>query len=156
MSLLRWLLRPELLVADAVLIGGIAGLGAGLLGVLSDPVAGSLRLLGALASGYGTLWILLYAGLSGRREPEARWSITRAIMWFANAALLLPIFLTLTAPTFGGGWGEPSPAILGLSGSVALATVAYVGIVVGWIWIRLIYRGDPEPEANDRFWWSRA
>jgi hypothetical protein len=113
MSLLRWLLRPELLVAEAALIGGIAGLGAGLLGALSDPVAGSLRLLGALATGYGTLWILLYAGLSGRREPEGPWATTRAIMWFANAALLLPVFIKLTAPTFfDPGWGGSPPNVL--------------------------------------------
>ena len=41
---------------------------------------------------------------------------------------------------------------------VALAIVAlgYAGLIVGWVWIRRIARGDPEPEANDRHWLSRS
>jgi hypothetical protein len=47
------------------------------------------------------------------------------------------------------------PSVAGLPARIIIAAVACSGIVVGWIWIRRIARGEPEPESNDRFWRSR-
>jgi hypothetical protein len=160
-SRLRWFLRRDLLIADAALVGGIAVAGIGIIGRVVggvDPsAAGSLRILGAFAIGYGVVWILMYAALSSETAGSERWATTRAMMRIADVALLLPVFFALAAPQpFGGPIQEATPGPIGVPWGVAVVAIGFVGIVTGWIWIRRIARGEPEPEANDRFWWSRT
>lgn len=161
MKRLRWFLRRDLLVADAALVGGIAAASIGLIGGIvvgeGAPAAGSLRILGVFATGYGVVWILLYAALSSETAQSERWTTTRAMMRVADLAVVFPIFVALSAPTFfGGGMHEATVGPLGVPWGVVVAAIGYVGAVTGWIWIRGIARGEPEPEANDRFWWSRT
>jgi hypothetical protein len=49
----------------------------------------------------------------------------------------------------------PVPSVAGVPATLIIAAVACSGIGLGWIWIRRIARGAPEPESNDRFWRSR-
>ena len=161
MRRLRWFLRRDLLVADAALVGGIVAASIGLIGriVLGEdaPAAGSLRILGVFATGYGVVWILLYAGLSSETAQSERWTTTRAMMRVADLAVVFPVFVALAAPQpFGGPVHEAMAGPLGVPWGMVVVAIGYVGAVTGWIWIRLIARGEPEPEANDRFWWSRA
>jgi hypothetical protein len=93
----------------------------------------------------------------GRRfRPTRGWLITRTIMGISDVALLLAIWLMVSAWTGAdAGFSVLVPSVAGLPARIIIAAVACSGIVVGWIWIRRIARGEPEPESNDRFWRSR-
>ena len=84
--------------------------------------------------------------------------ITRSIMRFADIALAYAVSLPLIAPSFGGGMSEapPLPPILGIWPVQPLYLAGVVGLAIGCAWIHRIARGEPEPEANDHHWWSRA
>lgn len=92
--------------------------------------------------------------------PTDRWIITRTMLRIADAALLIVIWLvvqTVFFPTsFGGGPNDQVATVWGVPSAVIAFTVGIVGVVIGWLWIHRIARGEPEPEANDRFWWSRT
>jgi len=79
-------------------------------------------------------------------------------MRIADTTLLVGLFVVYQAfqLTFGGPLLSASPTIAGIPAGIALTLVAFFGILVGWVWIRRIARGDPEPEANDRHWLSRS
>jgi hypothetical protein len=158
---LRWFLRRDLLVADAALVGGIAAAGIGLIGGIvggeDASAAGSLRILGVFAIVYGVVWILLYAALSSETAQSERWTTTQTMMRLADLAVFLPAFIVLSPPTyFGGPMHEVAAGPFGVPWGAVMLAIGFVGVVTGWIWIRLIARGEPEPAANDRFWWSRA
>jgi hypothetical protein len=81
-----------------------------------------------------------------------RWLITRVELRLADIALVVPIYvLFLTSTSFQPTWGGSD----GVTQKVVFAFGSLLGIV-GRIWMRRIARGNPEPEANDQFWWSRA
>jgi hypothetical protein len=78
-------------------------------------------------------------------------------MRFADITLLLMLAWPFMAPNFGGGMDHAAQsAILGVPPAVLLYVVGVLGIAIGCGWIHRIARGEPQPEANDRFWWSRA
>jgi len=82
-----------------------------------------------------------------------RWFVTRIELRLADVAMLLPVAVLLLAPTyFEPMWGGSDD---GTSRVLILALASLLGIV-GRTWIRRIARGNPEPEANDQFWWSRT
>jgi hypothetical protein len=93
----------------------------------------------------------------GRRSgPTRGWLITRTIMRISDVALLLAIWLVVGALTGAdAAFSVPVPSVAGVPATLITAAVACSGIGLGWIWIRLIARGAPEPESNDRFWRSR-
>jgi hypothetical protein len=85
-------------------------------------------------------------------DRKTRWLITRVELRIADLAMLvIPVMLMASPTNFGG---TPAPGELNLS--TAMLALGEVAIALGWLWIRRIARGEPEPEANDRFWRSRA
>jgi hypothetical protein len=158
MTRLDWFRRPDRLVPAALFLVGVPLLVAAPAGFGGDAMtADRVWTLGLLATSVGGGWVLLAAWLARARDPEARWLITRAIMRIADIALLLPVFVFVAAPVqFGGGLhAEPARLFGVVPAGTAVLAVGYAGIVVGWVWIRRVARGDPEPEANDRHWVSR-
>jgi hypothetical protein len=88
--------------------------------------------------------------------PTRSWLITRTIMRISDGALLVAIWLMVSAWTGADEtFSDALPSVAGPPARIIIAAVACSGIVVGWIWIRRIARGEPEPESNDRFWRSR-
>lgn len=87
-------------------------------------------------------------------EPTDRWVVTRIEMRLADFAVLFSLFLLSQSnqPGFGGSARDIAELPVG----EAMLIVGLALSIVGWVWIRRIARGDPEPEANDQFWWSRA
>ena len=81
------------------------------------------------------------------------WFLTRAMLRLADAALVvtLGIFVLPSSPMFG----QTVPTVVGVPTGMVVPVIGFTGIVTGWAWIRMIARGDPEPESNDRFWISR-
>jgi hypothetical protein len=157
---LDWFRRPDRLAPTALFLVGVVMLVAAPVVFGGDAMtAERFWTLGLLATSIGGGWVMLAAWLARARDPEVRWLITRAIMRIADVALLLPVFIFVAAPVhFGGGLHHDEPARLFdvVPAGTALLVAGYTGIVVGWVWIRRIARGDPEPEANDRHWLSRA
>ena len=93
-------------------------------------------------------------------DPTDRWIITRAMLRIADTALLVITWIVVQAvffPSqfFGGAYYQPA-TVWGVPSGMITYAVGVTGVVNGWLWIRRIARGEPEPESNDRFWWSRA
>lgn len=88
--------------------------------------------------------------------PTRGWLVTRTIMRISDVALLLVIWLVATMWSGADvSIGDDSPSVAGVPARIVLAAIAGCATVVGWVWIRRIASGEPEPESNDRFWRSR-
>lgn len=93
--------------------------------------------------------------------PTNRWFVTRLMLRIADAAMLVVTWLLVQAvffaPTlFGGDMNGQAANVGGIPSGIILEAFGVAGVVIGWVWIHRIARGEPEPEANDRFWWSRT
>jgi len=92
--------------------------------------------------------------------PTNRWFVTQLMLRIADAALLIVVWLVVLTvffpPTLSGGPNDYAANIWGIPSGIIVEAVGVAGAVIGWVWIRRIARGEPEPEANDRFWWSRT
>ena len=94
-------------------------------------------------------------------HPETRRETARGVVWLANACIALMVFLVyqvIFPPTmFGGGMNDTGPSLwLGVPVRFWVTGVAIAAVLGGRWWIHRILQDGREPEANDRFWWSRA
>lgn len=151
----HWILRRELLLADVLLIGTIGGLL--LIRVLDGPGHLNARPFAVVPIAYLVAFMHLIAWSSEPRVPSPRWLLMQVAKRLSDLALGVVIFLFVTAQQpFGDAFvGGTGPSIFGIPAWSLVLAVGIAGLVGGWIWIRLIARGEPVPEANDRFWRSR-
>ncbi len=153
----HWILRRELLLADLLLVGTIVGL------LVTRAIEGPGHLGGRpfalVPITYLVVFMHLLVWFSEPGVPRShRWLFTQLAKRLSDLALGVVIFLFVMAPqplggNFGGGTGT---SIFGIPTGILVLAVGLAGLVGGWIWIRLIARGEPVPEANDRFWRSRS
>jgi len=152
----HWILRRELLLADVLLIGTIAGL------LLTRAIEGPGHLGGRpfalVPIAYLVAFMHLIAWFSEPGVPRDRWLFTQAAKRLSDLALGVVILLfVMPQQSFGPPFDPVSgPSIFGIPTGTLVPAVGVAGLVGGWIWIRLIARGEPVPEANDRFWRSRT
>jgi hypothetical protein len=94
-------------------------------------------------------------------RPTLHPVLFQLILRISDVALIFAVWMfaqmTFFRPTYFGGpmFDPPVRTFAGLPVGQLLFWLGVSGIVVGWIWIRRIARGEPEPESNDRFWRSR-
>jgi hypothetical protein len=156
MSRIRWAYRRELVLADVLFLAAVARVAlwqadGKLIGMRPEWLA-------VVVIGYIVACMHAVAWLSHPWEPEDRFLFTFVAKRLADAAvgMVLLIGFQLGQPRFGGPIGYVPSLVLGIPVGHLVFFAGAAVIAIGWIWIRLIARGEPEPEANDRFWWSRA
>ncbi|TAL07688.1 MAG: hypothetical protein EPO00_08700 [Chloroflexota bacterium] len=155
MSRLHWILRRELLLADLLLIGTIVGL------LLTRAIEGPGHLGGRpfalVPIAYLVLAMHLIAFFSEPGVPRDRWLFIQLAKRLSDLAIGVVIFLLVMPQHASGPMFDPGsgPSIFGIPAATVVLALGVVGLVGGWIWIRLIAHGEPVPEANDRFWRSR-
>ena len=153
----HWILRRELLLADLLLVGTIVGLLV--TRVIEGPGHLGWRPFALVPITYVVVFMHLLVRFSEPGVPRShRWLFTQLAKRLSDLAIGIVIFLFVMAPQplsepFSGG---SVASIFGTPTGTLVLAVGIVGLVGGWIWIRLIARGERVPEANDRFWRSRA
>ena len=155
MSRLRWPYRRELVLADVLFLAALARVA---LWQADGKLVGMRpEWLAIVVIGYIVACMHAVAWLSRPWEPEDRYVFTSVAKRLADVAVGIVLFIgfQLGGPTSRPMW-DPSPSVLGIPIGHLVFFAGAAMVAIGWIWIRLIARGKPEPEANDRFWWSRA
>lgn len=153
----HWILRRELLLADLLLLGTIVGLLV--TRVIEGPGHLGGRPFALVPITYLVVFMHLLVSFSQPGMSRShRWLFTQLAKRLSDLAIGFVVFVFVMAPQplsepFSGG---SSASIFGVPMGLLVLAVGVAGLVGGWIWIRLIARGEPVPEANDRFWRSRA
>lgn len=155
MKHVKWILRRELLLADLLLVGTIVGLLA--TRAIEGPGHLNGRPFALVPIAYLVAFMHLIAWSVEARVLSHRWLLMQLAKRLSDLAIGFAIFVFVMAPQslsepFSGG---SSASIFGIPTGILVLAVGVAGLVGGWIWIRLIARGEPVPEANDRFWRSR-
>lgn len=155
MKHVKWILRRELLLADLLLVGTIVGLLA--TRAIEGPGHLNGRPFALVPIAYLVAFMHLIAWFCEPGVPGDRWLFTQWAKRLSDLALGVVILLfVMPRQSFGPPFDPASgPSILGIPTGTLVLAVGVAGLVGGWTWIRLIARGEPVPEANDRFWRSR-
>jgi hypothetical protein len=156
MPRIRWPYRRELVLADVLFLA--AGARVALWQADGRLIGMRPEWLAIVVIGYIVACMHAVAWLSHPWEPEDRFLFTSVAKRLADAALgmVLLIGFQFGQPRSSPMWVPPPSVIIGIPVGDLVFFAGAVMVAIGWIWIRLIARGNPEPEANDRFWWSRA
>lgn len=155
MARLHWPYRRELVLADLFLIGTVVGLA--LMRLVDGPGHLGARPFLLVPIAYVVVCMHLIAWFSGPGARGNHWLFVQAAKRLSDVVLglvLLGIVMSQFAGPGFGGFSKPA-TFLGIPFDVFVLAVGVAGLVIGWVWIRIVARGEPVPESNDRFWRSR-
>jgi hypothetical protein len=155
MSRLHWPYRRELVLGDLLLVGTLAGLA--ITRLVEGPGHLGSRPFALVPITYLVVCMHLIAWLSGPAGQGNHWFFVQVAKRLSDLALGLVLLVGAMVLVTGPGLEFTQPTtFLGIPSDMVPLVVGVAGLVIGWVWIRRIARGEPVPEANDRFWRSRG